>query len=163
MTEFFWYGCPHCYDFEPELEAWVKKQGKDVVFKRVPVAFRDDLLPHTKIFYALEAMGKLDAMHTKVFDAIHKQRKRMLTTDEIADFMAQNGIDKKQWLDTYNSFSVTTNSQRANKIADAYKIDGVPTVVVQGKYETSPSIAGTKAGAIQAMDFLVTGVRDKKL
>jgi thiol:disulfide interchange protein DsbA len=88
VTEFFWYGCPHCYDFEPELEAWVKKQGKDVVFKRVPVAFRDDLLPHTKIFYALEALGKLDAMHTKVFDAIHKQRKRMLTTDEIADFMA---------------------------------------------------------------------------
>nr|WP_315593417.1 thiol:disulfide interchange protein DsbA/DsbL [uncultured Cupriavidus sp.] len=163
VTEFFWYGCPHCYDFEPELEAWVKKQGKDVVFKRVPVAFREDLLPHTKIFYALETLGKLDAMHTKVFDAIHKQRKRMVDTNEIADFMAANGIDRKQWLDTYNSFSVTTNSQRANKIADAYKIDGVPTVVVQGKYETSPSIAGTKGGAIQAMDFLVEGVRGKKL
>lgn len=163
VTEFFWYGCPHCYDFEPDLEAWVKKQGKDVVFKRVPVAFREDLLPHTKIFYALESLGKLDALHGKVFDAIHKQRKRMVDTNEIADFMAANGIDRKQWLDTYNSFSVTTNSQRANKIADSYKIDGVPTVVVQGKYETSPSIAGTKSGAIQAMDFLVTGVRDKKL
>jgi thiol:disulfide interchange protein DsbA len=127
------------------------------------VAFREDLLPHTKIFYALESLGKLDALHGKVFDAIHKQRKRMVDANEIADFMAANGIDRKQWLDTYNSFSVTTNSQRANKIADSYKIDGVPTVVVQGKYETSPSIAGTKSGAIQAMDFLVTGVRDKKL
>ncbi|WP_454762565.1 thiol:disulfide interchange protein DsbA/DsbL [Cupriavidus campinensis] len=163
VTEFFWYGCPHCYDFEPDLEAWMKKQGKDVVFKRVPVAFRDDLLPHTKIFYALESLGKLDAMHNKVFDAIHKERKRMLGTDEIADFMAKNGIDRKQWLDTYNSFTVTTNAQRANKIADGYKIDGVPTVVVQGKYETSPSIAGNKPGAIQALDVLVTGVRDKKL
>ncbi|CAG9184274.1 Thiol:disulfide interchange protein DsbA [Cupriavidus laharis] len=163
VTEFFWYGCPHCFDFEPELEAWVKKQGKDVVFKRVPVAFRDDLLPHTKIFYALEAIGKLDAMHGKVFNAIHVDRKRMLDPNEIADFMARNGIDRKAFLDAYNSFSVTTNAQRANKIADAYKIDGVPTVVVQGKYVTSPSIAGTKASAIQAMDYLVTQVRDKKL
>lgn len=163
VTEFFWYGCPHCFDFEPELEAWVKKQGKDVVFKRVPVAFRDDLLPHTKIFYALESIGKLDAMHTKVFNAIHVDRKRMLDPNEIADFMAKNGIDRKAFLDAYNSFSVTTNSQRANKIADAYKIDGVPTVVVQGKYMTSPSIAGTKGAAVQAMDYLVTQVRDKKL
>lgn len=163
VTEFFWYGCPHCFDFEPELEAWVKKQGKDVVFKRVPVAFRDDLLPHTKIFYALESLGKLDALHAKVFNAIHVERKRMLDPNEIADFMAKNGIDRKAFLDAYNSFSVTTNAQRANKIADAYKVDGVPTVVVQGKYETSPSIAGTKTGAIQAMDYLVTQVRDKKL
>ncbi|WP_420993956.1 thiol:disulfide interchange protein DsbA/DsbL [Cupriavidus sp. 30B13] len=163
VTEFFWYGCPHCFDFEPELEAWVGKQGKDVVFKRVPVAFRDDLLPHTKIFYALEALGKLDAMHGKVFNAIHVERKRMLDPNEIADFMAKNGIDRKAFLDAYNSFSVTTNSQRANKIADAYKIDGVPTIVVQGKYVTSPSIAGTKAAAIQTMDYLVGQVRDKKL
>ncbi|AJG17582.1 thiol:disulfide interchange protein DsbA/DsbL [Cupriavidus basilensis] len=163
VTEFFWYGCPHCFDFEPELEAWVGKQGKDVVFKRVPVAFRDDLLPHTKIFYALEAIGKLDAMHTKVFNAIHVDRKRMLDPNEIADFMAKNGIDRKAFLDAYNSFSVTTNSQRANKIADAYKVDGVPTVVVQGKYVTSPSIAGTKGTAIQTMDYLVGQVRDKKM
>ncbi len=134
-----------------------------MIFKRVPVAFRDDLLPHTKIFYALESIGKLDAMHTKVFNAIHVDRKRMLDPNEIADFMAKNGIDRKAFLDAYNSFSVTTNAQRANKIADAYKIDGVPTVVVQGKYVTSPSVAGTKASAIQTMDYLVTQVRDKKL
>jgi thiol:disulfide interchange protein DsbA len=164
VIEFFWYGCPHCFDFEPDLEAWVARQGKDVVFKRVPVAFREDLLPHTKIFYTLEALGKGDtAMQTKVFNALHVERKRMLDTNEIADFMAKNGIDRKAWLDAYNSFSVTTNAQRANKTADAYKVDGVPTVVVQGKYVTSPSVAGTKAAAIQTMDYLVTGVREKKL
>ncbi|MBY4946344.1 thiol:disulfide interchange protein DsbA/DsbL [Cupriavidus respiraculi] len=163
VTEFFWYGCPHCYDFEPELEAWVKKQNKDVVFKRVPVAFRDDLMPHTKIFYALESIGKLEAMNSKVFQAIHVERKRLLDPNEIADFMAKNGIDRKAFVDAYNSFSVTTNAQRANKIADAYKIDGVPTIVVQGKYVTSPSIAGSKPVAVQTMDYLVTQVRDKKL
>ncbi|SOY43771.1 thiol:disulfide interchange protein DsbA/DsbL [Cupriavidus taiwanensis] len=163
VTEFFWYGCPHCYDFEPDLEAWVKKQGGNVVFKRVPVAFRDDLLPHTKIFYALEAIGKLDAMHMKVFNAIHVDRKRLTDTNEIADFMAKNGVDRKAFLDAYNSFTVTTNSQRANKIADAYKIDGVPTVVVQGKYVTSPSIAGNKQGAVQTMDYLVEQIKAKKM
>lgn len=163
VTEFFWYGCPHCFDFEPELEAWVSKQGKDVVFKRVPVAFRDDLLPHTRIFYALEAIGKLDAMHAKVFSALHVERKRMLDPNEIADFMAKNGIDRKAFVDAYNSFSVSNNTQRANKIADAYKIDGVPTIAVQGKYVTSPSIAGSKATAIQTMDYLVGQVRDKKM
>lgn len=163
VTEFFWYGCPHCFDFEPDLEAWVKKQGGNVVFKRVPVAFREDLLPHTKIFYTLETLGKLDALHAKVFNAIHVERKRLLDPNEIADFMAKNGIDRKAWLDAYNSFTVTTNAQRANKIADAYKVDGVPTIVVQGKYVTSPSIAGTKGGAVQAMDYLVAQVREKKL
>lgn len=163
VIEFMWYGCPHCFDFEPELEAWVKRHGNDVVFKRVPVAFRDDLLPHTKIFYALESLGKLDALHAKVFNAIHVDRKRMLDPKEIADFMVKNGIDAKAWNDAYNSFTVTTNAQRANKIADAYKIDGVPTVVVQGKYVTSPSIAGSKETAIQTMDYLVNQVRDKKM
>ncbi|ALD89332.1 thiol:disulfide interchange protein DsbA/DsbL [Cupriavidus gilardii] len=163
VTEFFWYGCPHCYDFEPEIEGWVKKQGKDVVFKRVPVAFRDDLLPHTRIYYALESMGKLEAMHGKVFSAIHAERKRLLDPNEIADLMAKNGIDRKAFLEAYNSFSVSTNTTRANKIADAYKIDGVPTIVIQGKYVTSPSIAGSKGAALQTMDYLVTQVRDKKL
>ncbi|MCY1230126.1 Thiol:disulfide interchange protein DsbA [compost metagenome] len=133
------------------------------MFKRVPVAFRDDLLPHTKIFYALEAIGKLDAMNMKVFNAIHVERKRLLDSNEIADFMAKNGVDRKAFLDAYNSFTVTTNAQRANKIADAYKIDGVPTVVVQGKYVTSPSITGNKQGAIQAMDYLVEQVKAKKM
>ncbi|MBY4896739.1 thiol:disulfide interchange protein DsbA/DsbL [Cupriavidus sp. AU9028] len=163
VTEFFWYGCPHCYDFEPDLEAWVRKQGKDVVFKRVPVAFRDDLLPHTRIYYALESMGKLDAMHTKVFNAIHSERKRLLDPNEIADLMAKNGVDRKAFLDAYNSFSVSTSTTRANKIADAYKIDGVPTIVIQGKYVTSPSIAGSKGGAVQTMDYLVDQIRARKL
>ncbi|MFX6040317.1 DsbA family protein, partial [Acinetobacter baumannii] len=90
-----------------------------------------------------------DAMHGKVFSAIHVERKRLLDPNEIADLMAKNGIDRKAFLEADNSFSVSTNTTRATKIADAYKIDGVPTIVIQGKYVTSPSIAGSKGAALQ--------------
>ena len=94
VIEFFWYGCPHCYDFEPELSSWVKRQPKDVAFRRVPVAFRDDFMPHSQLFYALEAMGKGDALNDKVMYAMHKENKRLLTETEIADWVASQGIDR---------------------------------------------------------------------
>jgi thiol:disulfide interchange protein DsbA len=162
VIEFFWYGCPHCYDFEPEISAWVKKQGKDVAFRRVPVAFRDDLLPHTQLFYALEAMGKADALNEKVMFAIHKQNKKLLSEGEIADWVAVQGIDRNSFLATYRSFAVASKAKASNAIAEAYRIDGVPTVVIQGRYMTSPSIATSKAKAIAVMDYLVEKVRKDK-
>ena len=162
VIEFFWYGCPHCYDFEPEISAWVKRQGKDVTFRRVPVAFRDDLLPHTQLFYALEAMGKADALNEKVMFAIHKQNKKLLTESEIADWVASQGIDRNTFLATYRSFAVVSKAKASNTIAEAYRIDGVPTVVIQGKYMTSPSIATSKAKAIAVMDYLVEKVHKDK-
>ena len=152
VIEFFWYGCPHCYDFEPELSAWVKRQPKDVVFKRVPVAFRDDLLPHSQLYYALESMGKGDALNEKVMYAMHKENKRLLTETDIADWVASQGIDRNTFLATYRSFAVVSKARAAKQLAEAYRIDGVPTIVMQGKYVTSPSIAGTKAKAIAVMD-----------
>ncbi|QWD90682.1 thiol:disulfide interchange protein DsbA/DsbL [Polynucleobacter sp. MWH-Braz-FAM2G] len=162
VIEFFWYGCPHCYDFEPELSAWVKRQPKDVVFRRVPVAFRDDLLPHSQLFYALEAMGKGDALNDKVMYAIHKENKRLLTEPEIADWVASQGIDRNTFLTTYRSFAVVSKARAAKQLAEAYRIDGVPTIVMQGKYVTSPSIAGTKAKAIVVMDYLEEKIRKDK-
>jgi thiol:disulfide interchange protein DsbA len=162
VIEFFWYGCPHCYDFEPELISWVKRQPKDVVFKRVPVAFRDDFMPHSQLFYTLEALGKGDALHEKVMYAMHKENKRLLTESEIADWAAAQGIDRNTFLATYRSFAVTSKARAARQLADAYRIDGVPTMVMQGKYVTSPSIAGTKAKAIGVMDFLEEKIRKDK-
>ena len=162
VIEFFWYGCPHCYDFEPELSAWVKRQPKDVVFRRVPVAFRDDFMPHSQLFYALEAMGKGDAFNEKVMYAMHKENKRLLTENEIADWVASQGIDRNTFLATYRSFAVISKARAAKQMAEAYRIDGVPTIVMQGKYVTSPSIAGTKAKAIVVMDFLVEKIRKDK-
>ena len=162
VIEFFWYGCPHCYDFEPELSAWVKRQPKDVVFRRVPVAFRDDFMPHSQLFYALEALGKGDALNEKVMYAMHKENKRLMTENEIADWVASQGIDRNSFLATYRSFAVVSKARAARQMADAYRIDGVPTIVMQGRYVTSPSIAGTKAKAITVMDYLEQKIRKDK-
>ncbi len=160
--EFFWYGCIHCNAFAPTIKAWAARQKSDVVIKHVPVAFSNDYLPHSKIYYALEALGKVDAMHQKVFNAIFVDRKRMVDTKEIADFMAANGIDRKAFLDAYQSFNVSRKASQAQDMVSAYDIQGTPTVIIQGKYVTSPSIAGDATAATQTMDWLVTQVRNRK-
>ncbi len=159
VIEFFWYGCPHCYDFEPELNAWLKRQPKDVSFRKVPVAFRDDFIPHIQLFYALEAIGKGDALNDKVMYAMHKENKRLLNENEIADWVASQGVDRNTFLAAYRSFAVISKARAARQMADAYRIDGVPTIVMQGRYVTSPSIAGTKAKSIVVMDFLEEKIR----
>ena len=162
VVEFFWYGCPHCHDFEPQLDAWVKRQAKDVSVKKVPVAFRDDLLPHSQLFYALESLGKSN-LHAKVMETMHVGKRKLLTETEIADWAVSQGIDRETFLKAFKSFTVTSKARAANQIAQAYRIDGVPTVAIQGKYITSPSItAGSKARAIEAMDHLVSKARKEQ-
>ena len=159
VIEFFWYGCPHCYEFEPELKGWIKRQNKDVVFKKVPIAFREELMPHSQLFYALEALGKGDTLNDKVMFAMHRENKRLLNENEISDWVAAQGVDRNAFLAAYRSFAVLSKARAANQLGNAYRIDGVPTVAVQGKYITSPSIAGSRAKAVNIMDFLVNKVR----
>ena len=159
VIEFFWYGCPHCYEFEPELKGWIKRQNKDVVFKKVPIAFREELMPHSQLFYALEALGKGDTLNDKVMFAMHRENKRLLNENEIADWVAAQGVDRNAFLAAYRSFAVLSKARAANQLGNAYRIDGVPTVAVQGKYITSPSIAGSRAKAVNIMDFLMNKVR----
>jgi len=159
VIEFFWYGCPHCYEFETELKGWIKRQNKDVVFKKVPIAFREELMPHSQLFYALETLGKGDALNDKVMFAMHRENKRLLNENEIADWVAAQGVDRNAFLAAYRSFAVLSKARAANQLGNAYRIDGVPTVAVQGKYITSPSIAGSRAKAVNIMDFLVNKVR----
>ena len=159
VIEFFWYGCPHCYEFEPELKGWIKRQNKDVVFKKVPIAFREELMPHSQLFYALETLGKGDALNDKVMFAMHRENKRLLNENEIADWVAAQGVDRNAFLAAYRSFAVLSKARAANQLGNAYRIDGVPTVAVQGKYITSPFIAGSRAKAVNIMDFLVNKVR----
>jgi thiol:disulfide interchange protein DsbA len=173
VTEFFWYACPHCYAFEPALEDWVRKQGNNIVFKRVPIAFRESFIPQQRLYYTLEAMGKTEELHKKVFDAIHVQHQSLDTDAAIADFIEKQGIDKKKFLDLYNSFSVQTKVRRAAQLQEAYKVDGVPLVAIDGRYLTSPSIAGASLGrqpesalqsaTLQVMDWLVARAgKDRK-
>jgi protein dithiol oxidoreductase (disulfide-forming) len=162
VTEFFWYGCPHCNDLESDIQAWAKKQKNDVVFKRVPVAFREDFLPHSQLFYTLEAIGKEKDYSSKVFKAIHVDRKQLLKEDEIMSWASSSGLDMNEFTKAYKSFAVSTKAKTANAIASAYRVDGVPTIAVQGKYETSPSIAGSKQRALETLDYLVSKSRTEK-
>ncbi|HEX3141616.1 MAG TPA: thiol:disulfide interchange protein DsbA/DsbL [Rhizobacter sp.] len=155
VIEFFWYGCPHCNAFEPALDAWQKKLPADVAFRRVPVAFREAFVPHQQIYYALEAMGKVEAMHRRVFYAIHNDRQRLEKPDEIAAFMEKNGIDKAKFLEVYNSFSVQTKSKQATRLAEAYKIDGVPALGINGRFFTSGTLAGSMEKALQITEYLI--------
>jgi thiol:disulfide interchange protein DsbA len=160
VIEFFWYGCPHCNAFEPALDAWSKKLPADVAFKRVPVAFRDEpFVAHQKIFYALEAMGALDAMHRKVFFAIHNDRARLDKVADIAAFMAKNGVDGAKFTEVFNSFAVQTKARQAKQLAEAYKIDGVPAIGVNGRYWTSNSLAGGGDRSLSVADFLIAQAR----
>jgi thiol:disulfide interchange protein DsbA len=146
VTEFFWYSCPHCFALDPSLNEWVKKQGNAIAFKRVPVAFRPSFVPQQKLYYTLEAMGRLGDLHPKVFHAIHVERKSLDTDAAIVDYMVAQGVDKAKFLEVYNSFGVQTKARRAAQLQEAYKIDGVPTLAIDGRYMTSPSIVGASLG-----------------
>jgi thiol:disulfide interchange protein DsbA len=172
VTEFFWYSCPHCFAFEPSLMDWVKKQGDKIVFKRVPIAFRESFLPEQKLFYTLEAMGKVDELHKKVFHAIHIERQRLDNDAAITSFMVKQGIDKDKFLEVYNSFGVQAKARRATQLQNAYRIDGVPMVAVDGRFLTAPSIVSASIGnqpepalhaaTLQVMDALVARAAKEK-
>lgn len=162
VLEFFQYSCPHCATFEPYLAAWKKKLPSDVDYRRIPIAWDNSTMPHVRIYYTLEALGKLPELHEKVFAAIQKNRQPMLNPDAIADFMAANGIDRKQWLDTYNSFSVAARANRAGQVWRAYKVDGTPMMAVDGRFMTAPSMVGTREGTLVVLDYLVQRSRAER-
>jgi protein dithiol oxidoreductase (disulfide-forming) len=155
VVEFFSYGCPHCYSFEPLLEPWIKKLPADVVFRRVPAAFNASWEGLAKIFYALEATGQLDAMHKRVFAAIHVQRQRLDKEADIAAFVKGAGGDDAKFLDAFKSFGVATKLRQGKQLAEAYKIDGVPTLGIHGRFFTSGSLAGTHERALAVADQLI--------
>lgn len=159
VVEFFWYGCPHCNAFEPMLDAWAKKLPADVAFRRVPVAFTALHETHSKVFYALEQIGQLDAMHRKVFAAIHQQRMRLDKESDIADFMEKNGVDRAKFVDAFKSFGVATKVTQGKKLSEGYKIDGVPAIGIHGRFYTSGSLAGGNERALAVTDQLIQRVR----
>jgi thiol:disulfide interchange protein DsbA len=163
VLEFFQYSCPHCFAFNPDLEAWRKKMPTDVEYKRIHINWDNSTLNHTKLYYSLEQLGKVNEVHEKVFTAIHVNKKRMLDPGEIADLMAANGIDRKQWLDMFNSFSIATRASKAMQIWRGYKIDGTPALGCDGRFITSPSMVGSRTGSLAVLDFLIQRARTERL
>ena len=144
VIEFFWYECPHCNAFEPALDAWAQRLPDDVLFRRVPVWFREEPFgPQQRLFYTLEALGQVPTLHRKVFQTIHVERARLRTAEDLAAFALKNGIDPMAFMTTYNSFGVHTKSQQARQTAAAYRIDAVPAMGVQGRYYTNGNLANT--------------------
>jgi thiol:disulfide interchange protein DsbA len=162
VVEFFWYSCPHCNAFEPRLTAWLKKLPPDVSFRRVPVAFRDDFVPQQRLFYTLEAMGKVDDLHGKVFQAIHQNHQPTDREDRILAFVEKNGVDRAKFQELYNSFSVSTKASRAKVLQDQYQVDGVPALGVNGQFYTDGTMAGNMDRALQIVEYLVTEARKAK-
>jgi thiol:disulfide interchange protein DsbA len=160
VIEFFWYSCPHCNVFEPTFDAWSKRVPKDVVVRRVPIAFQSDFVPQQRLFYALEAMGLVDKLHRKVFAAIHVEKQRLDRPDVIADWVAKQGVDKTKFMEQFNSFSAATKATRAASLQNAYKIEGVPALGVAGRFYTDGTLAKSMERALQVVEFLTASVRN---
>lgn len=159
VVEFFWYNCPHCNGFEPMFDAWAKKQAKDVSVRRVPIAFRPDFEPQQRLYYVLEGMGKVEELHKKVFYAIHVEKVPLNTADQISAWVDKQGIPKAKFLEMYNSFSVSTKARKATQLQDAYALDGVPALGINGRYFTSGTQAKTLERSLQVADALIAQSR----
>lgn len=162
VLEFFSYACPHCSAFEPTLEAWEKQLPPDLIVRRVPVPFlmNADNFMHT--YYALETIGGVQAVQLKIFRAIHIEQQRLDSPENIAAFVGKNGVDAAKFLAAFKSFSVATAVSRAKKMTADYNVDSVPTLIVQGRWMTSPSQAGSQERALAVVDELAKRVRAGK-
>ena len=162
VVEFFWYKCPHCNAFEPALENWIKKLPKDVALRRVPVGFRDDFAPLQRLYYSLEAMGQVDKVHTKVFTAIHAEKLSLDKSDQIADWVAKQGLDRAKFMEQYNSFTVSTKVTKATQLQNQYHVEGVPALGVAGRFYTDGTLSKNMDRALQVVDYLIGEVRAGK-
>jgi thiol:disulfide interchange protein DsbA len=162
VIEFFWYGCPHCYTLEADVNAWLKKAPKDVVFKRVPAAPNPQWEQSAALYYTLEAMGLLDPYHARVFDAFHKENRNLGNKRIREEWLKANGIDVAKYNEVARSFSVATRLQRARQMTANYKVDGVPRIFVNGKYYTAAEFAGGNSRIFAVVDQLIDMVRKEK-
>lgn len=155
VVEIFWYGCPHCKDFEPYLNQWLENKPDDVDFKRMPAVFRQDWLAHAKAYYTADELGVIDKVHSPLFNAIHERGKRLDSEGSLKQFFMQQGVDGDAFTKAYNSGTVESQIKKSLAMLRRYEVTGVPAVIINGKYQTSGPIAGSYEGMIEAMDELI--------
>ena len=160
VLEFFYYGCPHCDRLRPGLEEWKRSLPEDVRFERVPAAFNPRWMLFARAYYAAEALGVVDKGHSALFDALHREKKKFSTRSDLADFWAQYGADREEFLALMDDFHLDrTKVRRAAALGYRYGLEGVPTLVIDGRWRTSPSIAGSNASTLQVADYLIEKAR----
>lgn len=172
VIEFFAYYCPHCYSFEPYLADWVKKQGDNIVFRRVHVPRGAQVAAQQRLFFTLESLGLLEQFHGKVFNAYHVERVGFTQDEQVFDWASRAGIDRAKFIDTYRSFGVQAKVRRAQAMMEAYRITHWPMIAIDGRFLTSPGMVGESGnvsgnealqGTLQVMDTLVARAKaDKK-
>ena len=164
VVELFWYGCIHCFNLDPYLDKWADNLPKDVTFRRIPAIPRKDWIESAKAYYALETLGVVNKLHEKLFDAIHKEKSlKHNDTRALIKWISVNGkLDKKDVESAFNSFSMKAKLSRSYKIFKSAGATGVPTMIIDGKYFTSSTMAGGEQNAIDIMNFIIKNVRKDK-
>ncbi len=164
VIELFWYGCPHCYRLEPYIERWLEQKPDSVTYVRIPAIFpnRQTWENHARAFYAAEAMGVVDTFHRPMFDALHAQRRKLNDEDAIVAFAAEVGLDADAFRKAYRSFAVDGKVRRAAQLTRSYGINGVPSLIVDGRFRTGPALAGTYARTMPIVDALVEKARQER-
>jgi protein dithiol oxidoreductase (disulfide-forming) len=168
VIEFFSYACPHCGEFEPTLQGWVKRKPKDVEYKMVPMVFREQWKAPAKLYYTLEAMGLVDKYHMQVYDAIHKNHKELFTDPAVKDWARSAGIDPVKFAQVYDSFGIDAKLQRSMAMGRAYGVQFTPSLAINGKYWTGPSMVMNPQGGLdyarffKVVDQLIDSERGKQ-
>lgn len=155
VIEFFWYGCPHCYDFEPILESWVKKMPANVDFIRQPAAFSEQWARHAKAFYVAQALGVLDKVHADFFDTLQNKQQKLDTEEQLTAFFVAHGVKASDVHDAFNSFLVDTKVRQAQATPARYGVTGVPVLIVNGKYKVDGKSAGSHEKMIEVINRLI--------
>jgi thiol:disulfide interchange protein DsbA len=159
VAEFFWYGCGHCYNFEPMLGQWKKTLADDVEFQPVPAIWNAAMELHARAFYTAEALGVGEVMHPALFQAMNVDRKALKSEQELAELFEANGVPPEKFSRAFNSFGVSSQVRQAGAKARAAKLTGTPSMVVDGKYLISARKAGSQANMLKLADFLVAKER----
>jgi thiol:disulfide interchange protein DsbA len=155
VLELFWYGCPHCYQIEPEVEVWLKSKPDDVEFVRMPAVLGPSWELLARGYYTAELLGATDKIHKPLFERLHKARKRIRNADELKAFFVEQGVSAEDFDNTFSSFAVITKTNRAKQARDMYGISGVPALVVNGKYLVTAELAGGNKQMLDVVDYLV--------
>ena len=155
VRELFWYGCPHCYRLEPVLRKWLKNKPDDVDFVRTPAVLGPSWELLAKAYYTAEVLGVVDKVHGPIFDRIHKDHKRIRTPDDVRAIFVEQGIPASDFDKTFSSFAVVTKTNRAKRAHDMYGVTGVPTVIINGKYRTNATLAGSNEKILEVVDYLI--------
>ncbi|WP_455376572.1 thiol:disulfide interchange protein DsbA/DsbL [Kaarinaea lacus] len=155
VVEMFWYGCPHCNALEPYVNRWLKKIPANAEFVRMPAIFRPQWEQHARAYYTAEILGVLDKIHSAMFEAIHGQKRKVNTDEEIKKFFMEHGVSDKDFSRVFRSFAVEAKIRRAKDMSQRYGIRGVPALIVNGKYRTSAQQAGGNAKIFRVVNFLV--------